>query len=133
MKDEDNKALENDISKLKEMLKITEDDQIRNGIKEMLANHVLNLNRNQEQAKKAIEYWKEENLKEYIKKYFIYHPPTEDQLPRFKKINEACIALVKVIWEVCPRSIERAKVLKLIENVRMTANQCIAVNEATNV
>lgn len=67
---------------------------------------------------------------EYLDRAFGYHKPTENQLPRFERINRTSRELAAAILGCCPPSPERNLALREVELARMRANQAIAINEA---
>ncbi len=64
----------------------------------------------------------EENLAEL----FSYHAPNEHTKVKYARINEATMALARVILETCPECADRSTALREVRNTRMWANASIA-------
>lgn len=64
-----------------------------------------------------------------LEKYFIYHPPKDDQLERYKSIREAAYNFAEVVLENTPRSADQTASIRKIREAVMTANASIACNE----
>lgn len=59
---------------------------------------------------------------------FRYHPPTDEQLPKYAAINQAAKNFAEVILQNCPVSADRSAAIRLIRDARMTANASVALN-----
>lgn len=65
---------------------------------------------------------------EVLHELFTYHPPTSKTLPKFSAINQAAKNFAEVVLQNCPASADRAIVIRLIQDARMTANRAVALN-----
>lgn len=65
---------------------------------------------------------------EILAELFSYHPPTPKTLPKFSAINQAAKNFAEVVLQNCPPSADRAIVIRLIQDARMTANRAVALN-----
>lgn len=66
---------------------------------------------------------------ERIANDFTYHPPKEDQIPRYNTLREIARAFAAEILENCPPSRERSLAITKLEEATMWANASIARNE----
>jgi hypothetical protein len=64
-----------------------------------------------------------------LDKDFSYHPPKEDQAPRYIEIRDLAKAYAGVLMMNCPPSRERSLALTALEEAVMWANASIARNE----
>ncbi len=64
-----------------------------------------------------------------IEDLFTYHPPTADQVARYKAINDAAKNLAQVIVDNCPASADATDAIRSVRNARMTANASIALEK----
>lgn len=67
---------------------------------------------------------------ENVEDLFAYHKPEADQLEAFEKVREAGVNLVKVILEYVPECADRTVAIRKVREVRMDANQAIALRGA---
>jgi hypothetical protein len=65
---------------------------------------------------------------ELLGELFRYHPPTEEQLPKYAAINQAAKNFAEIVLANCPRGADFSRVIHLIQDARMTANRSIALN-----
>ena len=65
---------------------------------------------------------------EILAQLFAYHPPTDEQLPKYAAINQAAKNFAEVILQNCPASTDRSAAIRLIRDARMTANASVALN-----
>ena len=63
---------------------------------------------------------------ENLANWFTYHPPSNDQLPKYLAIREAGLAMAKVILDNTPSSADQTAAIMKIREAVMTANQSIA-------
>lgn len=61
-----------------------------------------------------------------------YHPPQNDQLPRYDEIRRDMLRLSLTIDRCCPPSQEKLEAQRLLTMVRMWANSSIAIHEAAD-
>jgi hypothetical protein len=64
--------------------------------------------------------------KSHLENWFTYHTPTAEQLPKYKVIREAGLALATVILENTPPSADQTDAIRKIREAVMTANASIA-------
>jgi hypothetical protein len=64
-----------------------------------------------------------------LKKRYTYHPPKGDQLDRYRRIREGCLALAALIVGNTPASREQSVALTALDSVIFNANAAIARNE----
>lgn len=67
--------------------------------------------------------------KEELEKRFTYHPAKDDQPERYEKIRARCLALAKLINQMCPESREKSLAITELEKVEFWAIASIARNE----
>lgn len=72
-----------------------------------------------------------QSREEIIRDLFEYHPPTNETIPKFREVTEACIAAAIVIDRVCPPSADRTVAIRHLQDARMSANCSIANNGAS--
>lgn len=60
---------------------------------------------------------------------FIYHPPNEKQIEKYKTIREQCACLAADLEMLCPESRELSLAITKLEEVVYWANASIARNE----
>lgn len=65
---------------------------------------------------------------EWIEYVCTYQPATPEQMVSYTAINEASQAMMKVIFEHVPFCADRSAAIRLIREVRMTANAAVALN-----
>lgn len=65
---------------------------------------------------------------EILAELFTYHPPTDEQIPKYAAINQAAKNFAEVILQNCPASADRSAAIRLIRDARMTANASVALN-----
>ena len=70
-----------------------------------------------------------EELSEYLKRVFTYHPPKTDQPQRYETIRKAALGLSETITERCPDSPELDMAICKLREAVMWANAAIALNE----
>lgn len=66
--------------------------------------------------------------KDQIDDLFSYHPPTDDQIPKYEAINKAAKEFARVIDANCPASADRTAAVRLVQQARMTANASVALD-----
>lgn len=66
---------------------------------------------------------------ERLDKNFRYHPPKDDQLPRYTEVRNQQRRVAELIMSFCPPSRERSIALTKLEEVGFWANAAIARNE----
>ena len=64
--------------------------------------------------------------RQQITRAFTYHPPTPNQVERFKTLREDAAAFAEVLDLVCPDGREKALALTKLEEVVMRANAAVA-------
>jgi hypothetical protein len=64
-----------------------------------------------------------------VERLFTYHPPTESQQERYKKLREGFRGLADLVLDLTPESPEQTLALRDIHRASMQANAAIAVNE----
>lgn len=64
-----------------------------------------------------------------IEARFTYHPPTEDQPPRYEQIRAEAKAYALTLVSLCPPSRELSSALTHLDQVVMFANAAIARRE----
>jgi pyridoxine 5'-phosphate synthase PdxJ len=68
-----------------------------------------------------------EEQSEWIKQAAINHPPDLDQQFAYQEINSAFIDMATAIYQNVPPSADRTDALRKLQEVKMTANQAIAL------
>lgn len=63
---------------------------------------------------------------------FSYHPPKDDQLPRYSALRIHGHALAVAILNHCPPGADRDEAIRLVRNAVMTANAAIAIGESND-
>lgn len=63
-----------------------------------------------------------------IEDIFTYHPPTEDQMPKYFAIREAAKTFAEVLVANTPSSPDQTAALRLLRQAVMTANGAIALD-----
>lgn len=58
---------------------------------------------------------------------FMYHPPREDQLPKYELIRTAAKVFAKVILDSTPSGADQTFAIRLLRECVMTANASIAL------
>jgi len=66
---------------------------------------------------------------EDLDNYFVYHKPTPEALPKFKKIRAAGRELARTILMNCPQSADTTVAIRHVLSAVADANRSIAVNE----
>lgn len=66
---------------------------------------------------------------ERLENSFTYHPPAEDQIPRYQEIRRRAKEFAKFLMMTCPPSRELSLALTALEDCVMRANRAIALNE----
>lgn len=61
---------------------------------------------------------------------FTYHPPTDNQPEKYKRIREAALAFARVIDASCDPGPDRTAAIRHIREAVMTANASIATRNA---
>jgi len=60
---------------------------------------------------------------------FTYHPPREDQVPRYNRLRSIALAFARDLVELTPESREQSLALTHLDQVVMFANAAIARRE----
>jgi hypothetical protein len=60
---------------------------------------------------------------------FTYHPPTDDQIPKYTAIRAAARELAYTIIENTPASADQSDAIRSVRNAVMTANAAIALEK----
>ena len=60
---------------------------------------------------------------------FTYHPPTDDQIPRYEALRKIGKDLAQAIHSYAPDSREKSLAITKVEEAVMWANKAIACNE----
>ena len=81
------------------------------------------------ERKLGLKYEIGEKERQHLAKSFTYHPPRDDQIPRYLEIRGLGKALAETIMESCPPCRERSLALTKCEEAIMWANAAIARNE----
>lgn len=58
---------------------------------------------------------------------FTYHPPTQDQIPKYNAIREAAKQFALVLVANTPQSADQTAAIRLVRQAVMTANASIAL------
>ncbi len=82
-----------------------------------------------EGKEEEMNYEMKDEEKARLEKDFSYHPPKEDQVPRYTAIRGNAQSLAGGIMVMCPPSRERSLALTALEECVMWANASIARNE----
>ena len=61
-----------------------------------------------------------------LKNFFTYHPPTDEDIQHYSAVNDAALALARVIITHCPPSPDRSTAIRKVREARMDANASIA-------
>lgn len=61
-----------------------------------------------------------------LQKWFTYHKPTEEDIPKYLAIREAALAFARVIDANCPFSADKTAAIRKVREAVMTANAAIA-------
>lgn len=64
---------------------------------------------------------------EDIENLFMYHAPTEEQIPKYKAINDAAKAYAQVILANAPVCADRTSAFRKLRDSRMWANAAVAL------
>ncbi len=64
---------------------------------------------------------------------FVYHPPREDQIPRYQAIRRAALAYARAIAANTPECPEQSTSLTLLQQSVMMANAGIAIREVEGI
>ncbi len=67
---------------------------------------------------------------EAIDTLFIYHPPTPEQVDKYRRIRDAAKALAFVILAECDGGPDRTAAIRKVREAVMTANASIATHNA---
>lgn len=62
-----------------------------------------------------------------VEDLFSYHPPSEDQIPKYNVIREAAKQFALVLHANCPPSADRTAAMRQLQDCVMTANRSIAL------
>lgn len=62
-----------------------------------------------------------------VDQVFKYHPPTEDQIPRYHEIREGARGFAKLLLRVVPRGADRSAALRHLRECVMNANAAVAL------
>lgn len=76
-----------------------------------------------------MKYTPDERTRAQIENCFTYHPPKDDQAPRYIIIRDRGKQLAEQMVELCPPSRELSLALTNLEQAVMWANAAIARNE----
>lgn len=68
---------------------------------------------------------------EDLNNWFMYHAPSETQIPRYEAIREAGYRFALVIINSTPPSADQTAAIRKIREAVMTANASIACDNAT--
>jgi len=60
-----------------------------------------------------------------------YRKPTDENIPKFEKIQQETMKLAHLINELCPERREKDMALRSLFNTRMQANAAIALSQDT--
>ncbi len=61
-----------------------------------------------------------------IQHWFTYHPPTEDDIPKYLAIRQSGLGLARIIYDLCPNSADKSVAIRKVREAVMTANAAIA-------
>ncbi|HLT92102.1 MAG TPA: hypothetical protein VKZ85_14305 [Woeseiaceae bacterium] len=61
-----------------------------------------------------------------LDRFFTYHPPTPDQIPRYEELRAAARTFAEVILRVTPASADQTAAIRKVREAVMTANAAIA-------
>ena len=59
---------------------------------------------------------------------FKYHPPSDEQIPKYEAIRAAAFEFAKALVTNCPPSADRTFALRQVRSAMMTANASIALD-----
>jgi len=58
---------------------------------------------------------------------FTYHPPSDDTIPKYARINEAAKEFAKVVLANTPGCADQTAAIRHVRDARMSANSAIAL------
>lgn len=62
-----------------------------------------------------------------VEEIFKYHPPSEDQIPRYNAIRSGALEFAKILVANCPASADQTAAIRKLREAVMTANAAIAL------
>ena len=65
---------------------------------------------------------------EILDEVMTYHPPTEEQIPKYQRVKEAIAEAIKAVIFNCPECADRTVAIRKLREARMDANAAIALN-----
>jgi hypothetical protein len=77
-----------------------------------------------EELKKAIQVSFPDDDK--LQNWFTYHPPTLDDVDKYKRVRDAGLAFARVIRDDCPPGADATTAIRKVREAVMTANASIA-------
>lgn len=66
---------------------------------------------------------------EIASRFGAYRKPTEENIPKFKKLQEKALEFAHLINELCPESKQKSTALTQLELCKMSANASIALSQ----
>ena len=69
---------------------------------------------------------KQTALDAWLDDVFSYHPPREDQIPKYTRIREGAKQFARVLAEECPECADTSAAMRKLREAVMTANAAIA-------
>lgn len=61
-----------------------------------------------------------------LQNWFTYHPPTPEDVDRYKVVRDSALAFARVVNESCPNGPDKTAAIRKIREAVMTANASIA-------
>ncbi len=61
-----------------------------------------------------------------LQNWFTYHPPTPEDVDRYKKVRDAALDFARVISAECPPGADATTAIRKVREAVMTANAAIA-------
>lgn len=69
-----------------------------------------------------------QDTKAAIEDVFSYHPPTDEQIPKYNELRSAAKSFASVLERLCPQSADRTDAFRKLRECVMVANASIALN-----
>jgi hypothetical protein len=61
-----------------------------------------------------------------LQNWFTYHPPGDDDIPKYKDIRDAGLSFARVIDKYCPNGADKSVAIRKVREAVMNANASIA-------
>lgn len=65
-------------------------------------------------------------IDDMLQHWFTYHPPTDEDIPKYLELREAGLAFARTIAEMCPSGPDKTAAIRKVREAVMTANAAIA-------